>query len=168
MEQKHGSLLRGLVKQQREAKKNPKPAGRLTSFKAGGIGKLVETLRTRLEGSLKTGAVVTGLSPTARGYTLALSNDKTFDADAVVLATPAFVSAKLLEDLSPTAAKILAGIPYADVWVFGLGYDRVDVPQPLDGFGFLVPRGEGVRSLGVLYSSSLFPEQAPAGKVFLA
>ena len=85
----------------------------------------------------------------------------------MVLATPAFVSAKLLEDLSPTAARTLAGIPYADVWVFGLGYDRIDVPQPLDGFGFLVPRGEGVRSLGVLYSSSLFPEQAPAGKVFL-
>ena len=101
LEREHGSLLRGLVKQQREAKKHPKPAGRLTSFKAGGIGKLVETLRTRLGDSLKTGTTVTGLSPTARGYTLALSNGETFSADAVVLATPAFVNAKLLEDLSP-------------------------------------------------------------------
>ncbi len=167
LEREHGSLLRSLVKQQREAKQRPKSAGRLTSFKAGGIGTLVETLRTRLGDSFQTGTTVTGLSPTARGYTLALSNGETFSADAVVLATPAFVSAGLLEGFSPTAADLLADIPYADVWVFGLGYDRVDVPQPLDGFGFLVPRGEGVRSLGVLYSSSLFPEQAPAGKVFL-
>ncbi len=167
LEREHGSLLRGLVKQQREAKKHPKPAGRLTSFKAGGIGTLVEALRTRLGDSLQTGITVTSFSPTAQGYALALSNGETFSADAVVLATPAFVSAELLRPLSPTAADILADIPYADVWVFGLGYDRVDVPQPLGGFGFLVPRGEGVRSLGVLYSSSLFPEQAPAGKVLL-
>ncbi|CAN5834641.1 protoporphyrinogen oxidase [soil metagenome] len=167
LEQQHSSLLRGLVKQQREAKKNPKPPGRLTSFKAGGVSTLVEALRTQLGNDLKTGVTVTDLFFENGGYSLGLSSGDTIQADAVVLATPAFVSAKLLEPLSPTAAKNLATIPYADVVVFGLGYDRIDVPQPLDGFGFLVPRGEGVRSLGVLYSSSLFSSQAPAGKVFL-
>lgn len=167
LEREHGSLIRGLVKQQREAKKNPKPPGRLTSFKAGGVGTLVEALRTQLGDDLKTGTAVTDLSSTDNGYSLRLASGETFQADAVVLATPAFVSAKLLESLSPSAAENLMSIPYADVWVFGLGYDRVDVPQALDGFGFLVPRGEGVRSLGVLYSSSLFSSQAPAGKVFL-
>ena len=167
LEREHGSLLRGLIKQQREAKKNPKPAGRLTSFKAGGIGRLIEALRRQLGDNLKIGTTVTGLSPTHQGYKLTLSSGETFSADTVVLATPAFVSARLLRNLSPTAASLLADIPYADVVVFGLGYDRIDVPQALDGFGFLVPRGEGVRSLGVLYSSSLFPQRAPAGKVLL-
>lgn len=167
LEREHGSLIRGLIKQQREAKKRANSPGRLTSFKAGGIGALIDALKAQLGNSLKVGTTVTDLSPTGGRYSLKLSSGETFSTDAVVLATPAFVSAKILEHLSPTAAGLLAGIPYTDVMVFGLGYDRIDVPQPLDGFGFLVPRGEGVRSLGVLYSSSLFPTQAPAGKVLL-
>jgi oxygen-dependent protoporphyrinogen oxidase len=53
------------------------------------------------------------------------------------------------------------------VRVLGLGYAREDVPHPLDGFGFLVPRGEGVRMLGCLWTSTLYPWQAPDGKVLL-
>ena len=43
----------------------------------------------------------------------------------------------------------------------------MDVPNRLDGFGFLVPRGHGVRMLGCLWTSTLFPWQAPEGKVLL-
>jgi protoporphyrinogen/coproporphyrinogen III oxidase len=53
------------------------------------------------------------------------------------------------------------------VHVMGFGFDRVDVPSPLDGFGFLVPRGQRVRVLGGLWSSVVFPDQAPQGKVGL-
>ena len=83
------------------------------------------------------------------------------------MATPSFVAAQLVKPFSPAAAEALSEIRYADVQVFGLGYGRVDVPNALDGFGFLVPRGEGVRALGVLYSSSIFPGQAPDGRVLL-
>jgi protoporphyrinogen/coproporphyrinogen III oxidase len=89
------------------------------------------------------------------------------EADAVALATPAYVAAALLGASSPEAAAALVGIRYADVAVVALGYDRIDVPRPLDGFGLLVPRGEGVRSLGVLWSSAVFPDQAPPGKATL-
>ena len=166
LEREHGSLLRGLIKRQRKAKNAPRPDGRLTSLK-GGVGRLIGGLETSLGDSVKRGTGVTALHPGEKGWRLELSTGETFSTDSVVLATPAFVSAGLLRPFLSDAADLLASIPYADVRVFGLGYDRIDVPHKLDGFGFLVPRGENVRSLGVLWTSSLFPGRAPEGKVML-
>ncbi|MBV8199750.1 MAG: protoporphyrinogen oxidase, partial [Acidobacteria bacterium] len=61
----------------------------------------------------------------------------------------------------------IAAIPHAPVAVVALGYERDQVLHPLDGFGFLAPHREGRRILGCLFSSSLFPERAPAGRVLL-
>ena len=167
LEQEHGSLVRGLIAQQRAAKEHTDPdkPKRLTSF-PGGSGQLIETLQERFRGRLETGVTVTHLKPTEEAFEVTVSGER-LEADAVVLATPSFVSAELSQPFAPDAAAALHEIPYADVQVFGLGYNRIDVPDALDGFGFLVPRGEGVRVLGVLYSSSIFPGQAPDGRVLL-
>ena len=167
LEAEHGSFVKALISAQRRVKKADKAqTGRLTSFR-GGIERLVDALRENLGEVVRTGLEVKRLEPQETGYALGLSSGERVHADAVVLATPAFESAALLSPFLPEAAEVLEKIPYADVRVFGLGYDRVDVPNLLDGFGFLVPRGEGVRALGVLYSSSIFPDQAPKGKVLL-
>jgi oxygen-dependent protoporphyrinogen oxidase len=49
-----------------------------------------------------------------------------------------------------------------------LGFRREDVVHPLDGFGMLIPKIEGFKILGTIFSSSLFPNRAPAGHVLLA
>ena len=167
LERQHGSLVRGLIAQQRSARKNPDPdkPKRLTSF-SGGSGTLVETLQERFTGRLETGVSVQQLSFNEGSFEITASGER-LEAGAVVLATPSFVSAELVSPFAPDAASALHEIPYADVQVFGLGYHRIDVPSALDSFGFLVPRGEGVRVLGVLYSSSIFPGQAPDGRVLL-
>ena len=167
LERQHGSLVRGLISQQRAAKESPEPGKptRLTSF-PGGSGVLVETLQEKFTGRLETGVTVQQLRPTEQAFKVTVSGER-LEADAIVLATPSFISAELVNPFAPDAAVALRSIPYADVQVFGLGYHRIDVPNALDGFGFLVPRGEGVRVLGVLYSSSIFPGQAPNGRVLL-
>ncbi len=168
LEHKHGSLVRGMIAQGRAAKANADPTRpkRLTSF-GGGSGRLVEALQGALGPIVRREAGVTRVQPACTGFEVTTRDGQTSAADAVVLATPAFVSSELLESFAPEAARALADIRYADVQVFGLGYHRIDVPNALDGFGFLVPRGEGVRVLGVLYSSSIFPGQAPEGQVLL-
>lgn len=167
LEREHGSLVRALLARGRMAKKTTDPGTprRLTSFR-GGSGRLVGALQEAFRGRLEVGAEVHRVTPRAQGFEVA-GRGLRLVADAVVLATPAFVSAELTKPFAPEAAAALAAIPYADVQVFGLGYHRADVPRPLDAFGFLVPRGEGVRVLGVLYSSSIFPAQAPDGRVLL-
>ncbi len=163
LEQEHGSLIKGLSALQKKSKGQ----SRLTSFKVGGMQRLIDALESALSPHLRKGVEVVRLTKLEEGYATVLNSGETFQADIVVLATPAFVSAKLLGLLVPEAAKLLARIPYADVAVFGLGYNRIDVPHDLKGFGFLTTRGENVRALGVLWSSAIFPDQAPEGFVMM-
>jgi protoporphyrinogen/coproporphyrinogen III oxidase len=65
-----------------------------------------------------------------------------FDAEAVVLATPAFVSADLLEGSAPEAAAALRQIPYASTAVALLVYPPGTVGALPEATGFVVPRGK--------------------------
>jgi len=49
-----------------------------------------------------------------------------------------------------------------------LGFRREDVAHPCEGFGMLIPKIEGFKILGTIFSSSLFPHRAPAGHVLLS
>jgi oxygen-dependent protoporphyrinogen oxidase len=164
LESEHGSLIRAML-----ASRGRRPGGpALYSFTGGGMGVLTGALAERLSGSLRSGTGVEALRRSeSGGYELLLAGGERLRAERVLLATPAWEAAGLLEPLAPGAAASLAAIPYADVSVLSFGFHRIDVPHALDGFGFLVPRGEGVRSLGVLWTSSLFRDRAPEGAVLL-
>jgi protoporphyrinogen/coproporphyrinogen III oxidase len=168
MEQSQGSLLRAMIAGQRQAKKTgiKPPSSRLTSFKQGGIQRLTDRLQELLGTSLKLGVTVSKLEPVNNGYRV-FSSAGIFDVDAVIVATPAFVSADLLEDVNSDLALELRGIPYANVRVFGLTFKPSDVPANLEGFGFLATRDQGIRILGCLYTSTLFPQQTTNDLVFL-
>lgn len=184
MEQAHGSLVRALLAQQRDARQRRaaasgdddaaggprRPAARLTSFRQGGMQRLLDALAQALPAPVRLATPVAALEHDGADphpYALRLASGRREAFDDVVIATPAPAAAALLRPLAPAAADALAAIPYAGVRVFGLGFDRIDVPCALDGFGFLAPRGQGVRSLGVLWTSTLYPAHAPAGKVLL-
>jgi protoporphyrinogen/coproporphyrinogen III oxidase len=63
------------------------------------------------------------------------------DADAVVFATPAFESARLLNAVAPPASSQLASIPYASTAVVFLVYPSGTADALPDGTGFVVPAG---------------------------
>ncbi len=89
---------------------------------------------------------------------------ETIVADCLVLAVPTHVAAKLL----PLGiATLFEEIEYAPLAAVSLGYQREDVGHTLEGFGFLIPRSEGLRTLGTVWNSSLFPNRAPQGSVLL-
>lgn len=162
LERSHGSVVRGMIARRRRGSR-----GRLTGFRSG-IGRLIAALASGFAAELRCGAAVERLEALPPGgLRLTLESGEHLSCDIAVVTTPADVAAQLLRASAPAASVQLAAIPYAGVRVFGLGFERIDVPHLLDGFGFLVPRGEGVRSLGVLWSSSLFPERAPEGRVLL-
>jgi oxygen-dependent protoporphyrinogen oxidase len=80
------------------------------------------------------------------------------------MAAPAAEAGRLLEPLVPEARTITASIESASLVVLNLGFRRVDIGHPLNGFGFLVPHNEpDFPLMGVLWADSIFPHHAPAG-----
>ena len=88
-------------------------------------------------------------------------------ASAVVVATGTEAAGQLLSGISEHFVAQFTKIEYAPVAVVAGGYRREQVVHPVDGFGFLVPRREGMRVLGTVWNSSLFPGRAPQGMVNL-
>ena len=91
----------------------------------------------------------------------------TLEADAILIAAPSRRVAPLLETLDRQVADQVAAIPSAGLAVVALGFEADAVGGSPEGFGFLAPRCEGLRTLGCLWDSSIFPGRAPADKVLL-
>jgi oxygen-dependent protoporphyrinogen oxidase len=177
MDSDHRSVVWALLRRRMQQRRGEARAGvarlkpTLWGFE-GGVATLISALAAALGDDLQLGAQVTSINPGgARRWRVRgadpLGAPFEEEADAVVLASPAHASAHLLRGLDPDLSDALSQIPYTSVRVTALGYRACDVPTPLDGFGFLVRPGEAVRSLGCLWSSSLFPGGAPRGHVLL-
>jgi oxygen-dependent protoporphyrinogen oxidase len=166
LEQRHGSLIRGQIAGARERRANPetsKHAAKSFSFR-GGMQTLPDALATRLSHYLPRTRVAALTSRDGGGYDVQTTGPQ-MTARAVVLATPAYATASIVEGAAPAAATALRAIDYAPVAVVVTAYRREDVAHDLAGFGFLVPKKERRRILGSLFSSSLFEGRAPPGHV---
>jgi len=171
LEQKYGSLIKGMLKLQKEAKKTGKkvgagPGGVLTSF-YDGMGMMIDALTGILGGRLRTGTRAVSVDKQKDNYLVYLSDGSRLDAEAVVFAAPAFETSGLVKDIDKNLSSVLSEIPYPAVSVVCFGYKRERLKHPLDGFGFLIPGREGRRILGTLWDSSVFPNRAPEGYVLL-
>lgn len=116
---------------------------------------------------VETSQPVTALTRDGIGWRLTVGSGESRFADAVILAIPAARAVPLLAPLDADLAGAAAEIPGAGLAVVGLAYDAATINGAPNGFGFLVPRNEGLRILGCLWDSSIFPGRAPAGKVLL-
>lgn len=168
LERKHGSLVRGMW-----AAPRPKapPAGKSpAAFYSlrGGLSELVEALVARLDAaSLRLRARVRRIEADGASFALATEAGAVVRASRVVVAAPGPRIAQALEPLAPEAATALAAIPFASSATVLLGYRRGDVAHPLDGYGMVVPRGEGLRTSALSFVSTKFPYRAPEGHVLL-
>jgi oxygen-dependent protoporphyrinogen oxidase len=167
MERDYGGLFKALMAIRKDRKASPMgPPGTLTTFE-GGIGVLPLSAAASLGNRICFNTPVSKITSTEDGYRVVPETGEALHARAVVVATPAFAAAELVLDVHPAGAKALSEIPYAGLNVVCLGYPRDAIGHDLNGFGFLVPRGQDLRLLGCIWTSSLFPFEAPDGSVLL-
>jgi len=173
MEREHGTLVRAMFARRRAARAartrsgGPAgPGGMLTSFRSG-LDELLQALARAAGPSLRLGARATALSRADGRYRIGIAGGETIDADGVVLATPAWWASEIAAPLDPEMGRTMAEITSASMAVVHLGFDAAAIGGSPRGFGFLAPRGEGLRILGSIWASSVFPGRAPAGKVLL-
>lgn len=172
IEKKHGSLIRGMLAERKAAAKhrpvNGKPASIFQSFKQG-----VEHLPKALERALSDCQIIKGRRVTAirregQGrYGVALGNGDWLAADAVILATPAYNAAEVLQGISPAIAERLCAIPYVSTATISMAFRRQDIQKPFMGFGFVVPRKEKRDISACTWSSFKFDRRAPEGHLLL-
>jgi oxygen-dependent protoporphyrinogen oxidase len=164
LELEHGSLIRGLLAQP------PPPHGGLPPFVSlrPGMDVLVAALVDRLERTaFRTGTSATTVERCADGYRVVLDDGELLEADGVVVAVPAFAAAQLLAGLDGDLAAAHAEIPYASSALVSLGYRLEDVPHPLDGYGYIVPRAEGSDVIACTWTSSKWEGRAPEGSALI-
>ena len=177
MEEEHGSLFRALLAARRakragapaapEGSASPAASARTLWTFPGGLEEIIAALRERLGSRLRLGAPVERVSRKARGYEVVLRSGEALSAAAVLCSLPPPRAAAVLRESSAELASALEEIPWAPIAVSCMAFRREDVEHPLDGLGFLAPRGEGLRTLGAIFTSSLFPAHAPEGAVSL-
>ena len=167
-EEKYGSVLRGAMKS-RPSKGARRPG--LCSFRDG-MAALPRAIATHLGESLSLGTRITNVCHRKENSNPSFEIDverethrETWTASAVVIATPTEVASQALSGLSDRFAPIFSRIEYAPLAVVSAAYRREQLPRPAEGFGFLVPRSEGLRVLGTVFNSSLFPGRAPDGMI---
>ena len=167
-ERASGSVIRGLRKSALAPHAADASVPRPFATLRDGMGTLAEALAehgTAVEHRLRTS--VDRLETSRRDALQLIDRDGTvLEADAVVVATPAFASADILQASSPDLASALRRIPYASSAVVSLAFPE-DACRPLDGTGFLVPRSEGLHLKACTWVSSKFEGRAPRGHALL-
>ncbi len=153
MERANGSLtaamLRSFTRRSTpNASTKPRPKGFTFSFPKG-----IETLPSRLAQTLEI-----------RYQQNPIPLDS---APATVLTIPAYRAASLLENKHPALSNLMKNIRYSPIIVTATCLPEHSFSRPLRGFGFLVPRNEGLHLLGSVFSSAVFPGRAPDGHVLL-
>ena len=170
LETKYGSLIKGQFKGARERKKT----GQVSRDRAPklsfdeGLQVLPDTLAKQLGDAVKLNAPVNRLTQTNNSWRVTTSNGDT-EHSALVYCGTAYRLAKIQVSSQKTLNfSAFSDIRYSPVASVVLGFRREDVAHSCQGFGMLIPKIEGFKILGTIFSSSLFPNRAPADHVLLS
>lgn len=174
-EKKYRSLILGMLERKRQVMlsgKAPKPA-------KPGPDSLFVTLRDGLDSlvsaviekstnvQFRKGQKLTGFAREGDQWKLSIEGGESITADAVIVALPANIASGLLQPCAPDVANRLEKIPYVSTAAVTLAYSRKDFSHPLRGFGFVVPRDEGLRITACTWTSSKYEERAPDDHVLM-
>lgn len=185
LELQHGGLVKGVLAlrrkmaqssaQRTDASGSPAPSRSVFLTPTTGLAELTEALTARLEtggAKLRLSARVCRLLQAEvatatpahqramrRKFLVVLENNETISADGLILAAPAFNSAEILSGIAPQLADELNAIEYVSTATVSLAYRKADLPSPLDGYGYVIPRCEGRRALACTWTSTKFPHR---------
>ena len=161
-EMRHGSVARAWHK-------IPARPGRTSSQSLrAGLGEFVAELSAQLPpGVASIGSEVFAIERHGDEFWLRLTGGGIATARTVLLATPAYVTSRLVSQVDAKLASLCGGIRYVSVANVALGYARGDVAHPLEGAGFVVPVNDRRHVRSVSWMSSKWPGRAPDGSVLL-
>jgi oxygen-dependent protoporphyrinogen oxidase len=163
MEQQHGSITKGMFKRDRS---NSSKKRALVSFEQGNQ-MLPQAFADSLPNSIQTSTEITSVKNVGNQWQISgIANGSAFEMshDCIISTLPTY---SLPDIFKPILFDELSTLPYTPLSVLALGFEDDQIRHPLDGFGMLIPEVENYKTLGVLFSSTLFPGRAPDGHQLL-
>jgi oxygen-dependent protoporphyrinogen oxidase len=161
-ERKHGSLLRAFRRQRPSSASSSD--GVFRSF-PGGLSELVRALTDAIpRESIRLG---TGAARITREGAVQTADGASHAGRALILTSPAYVTADLVRDVDAELARLCSEIPYASSGTVALAFPRAAVSHPLHGSGFVVPRVERTGITAASWLSSKWPNRAPDDQVLM-
>ena len=160
MERDFGSLIWGSLRRKKD--KSDPEFPRTFSFR-GGLKTWIDALAAEIGDGIKTSTRVSTIEETDKRR-FRVNGDM---YDAVVISTPSFAAADLIESRDAELARTLSDVNYPQLAVVILGFESQKIKADLDGFGFLIASKENRPILGTLFHSAVFPERAPDGHQLL-
>lgn len=177
-EEQYGSVIRGVWKSRKKAQFSTpvftslrEGMTRLTRALSGHLSacndfrlytnQAVESIRVCSLGSSQDSGP--GSRP---AYVIQCAGGGSYEANAVILALPAFECARLLSPLNSELGSLLSSIPYTSALTVALGH-KIAPPHLPPGFGFLVPPCAGHSLLACTFAHTKFDFRAPPGSALL-
>ena len=170
MEEMYGGLIKAMLAKKKEARKSIEkksggpagPSGHLTSFQ-NGLYTIIEKLHDLLKENICLSCNIESIQRDSEGkYVIESENNKEI-FDNLILAIPAYRASQLVKSIDNRITELLASIPYSGLAVACQGYKLDDLETKPDGFGFLIPKNQNRKILGSIWTSTIFPSQAPEG-----
>ena len=135
-EQRYGSITRGMREARKAARGAEQAPSAFFSLK-GGTHRLVQAVAEGLERteivSGRTAVAVDRIGDTAPRYRVTLDDERSFEADAVVLATPAWDAGSLVDSFAPGLARLLGRMQSSPSVSVYMAFRKEDVAHPWTG-----------------------------------
>ena len=179
LEEEYRSLILGMLARKRMARefaqRRSGPKRTMFMSLAEGMMELTDALKARLdERSLLSNRKVNRINlirdtdPSHNSiYEVHMEGDETLRADCVILATPVYVTAGLLQDVDDILSEALLSIPCVSTATISLAFRGAEIHHPLDGFGFVIPRAEKRKIMASTWTSVKFSHRSPSDSFLL-
>lgn len=169
LEEKYGGLIVGTVRSIRERKKRAevaKQSAKMLSFKSGMIA-LPKAIEKYFGSSILLSSEVVSIDKNENEFSVSFQQNGTtnkIDCNAVLSTIPSYTASRIFAKYDKEFKTHADAIYYPPVLVCYLVYDRKNIKQDLDGFGFLIPAKENKSFLGALWSSIIFSDRTEESK----
>ena len=158
LEQKHGSIIVGLIKE-----KNKNSKAKIFTID-GGLSKITELLSKKFINQLMLNTKVSSIVKLNESYKISLNQGEDIFCNKIISTIPSYSLKEIVFD--DKLKNVLSKINYNPIDVFHFGFDRDALDIKIDGFGLLTKPQDKKSFLGVLFSSNIF-EHVSNNKKFL-
>jgi len=167
MVEERRSILLSLLRTPQSSRTDGRTLPAFCSLREG-LGQLVEALIEHLDDTrILLGTSVRAVRKRGNGYALLTDSGERDAYTDVIVATPAWVAARLLASDFRPVSEILQSIRYVSSGAVFFAFRRSDVGDLLRGYGFLVPNCEQRRINGATWITNKFEYRSPEDGVLV-